>query len=862
MNTVEIEGYETLELIGEGVCGYVYRVRYEGQSNRALKVFKAMAVNRTLVEASLQRLFSLPPHPGIISLHEFDFRSRPSYYVTAFLAEEESTGPGTKRFLPQTLSRVVETLDYQGSTQLIRQIAEALAFLHKHGIAHCNLKPGNIFLTEKGKQVQLTDFGQGFVSGIYHLDPTTSLLYASPEQLTHPEGAEEGVAYGWDVFAFGVIAYRLLNKRFPRANSAAEAIQRAREAGEPLPEISPGELAEKFRDEPVVTWDKPAKTDAERQLREVIEVCLSLDAQSRYVDMREVLIELDRIDRERNEQRERDRLAREKKKAQRVLFLTRGGALLLALLLIAVAVTATVYQVRYRQELERNARIDEIHAEEIEAKENEVQAREAESLREVRDAKAVRDIARSAENRALVNLQRAQEATDRLFQVVRDRRPVSHPGFQAYEDEAEWALAFYDSFLEELEGNSLLRLERARALQNRADLLLDLDRDDAALDGYKEACVAWIALREGPDDIDPTEATMRLAESSLELSRLQFRIGSLELAKDAVRRTIDLMKTESEANPIDVSPLRLLAAGLVQEGVLARKEEDIEGAMARHQAAVEIYRRLARSEGREGEFRSRLARSYVNMGQMLQEQDDLEEAQRLHHLALSELMTVYEKFPQYQLPRYELACALEELGAIENQIGAPDAARDFFERAVEILEGLVEENDRPEEYRYHLALNLANESQFLRDEGQTESAMDRLERAIEFLQGLVEEKPELTYYRYQLALKEYQMAELLVDEQEYGSSTALAEKAVAKLEELLRSERLEASQQKQIQLSIAFLYGDLGHVLEEQENRQEAALYFGKAVDQWKVLAERHSGDLLIEDGLAWSEERLQQLEF
>lgn len=114
----------------------------------------------------------------------------------------------------------------QQAENIFRQTVSALAYIHSQGIAHRDVKPANILLTEDGS-VRLGDFGLatvlgrpdcGSTSAVSHtiepqlqLDPSMHTQgvgtpsYASPEQLS---GRKYGVQV--DVYALGVILAELL----------------------------------------------------------------------------------------------------------------------------------------------------------------------------------------------------------------------------------------------------------------------------------------------------------------------------------------------------------------------------------------------------------------------------------------------------------------------------------------------------------------------------------------------------------------------------------------------------------------------------------------------------------------------------
>jgi tetratricopeptide (TPR) repeat protein len=87
-------------------------------------------------------------------------------------------------------------------------VARGLAHAHAEGVVHRDLKPSNVFVTNKG-QVKILDFGMAHAFGRRRLSGGTP-AYMAPEQW---EGAPEDERT--DVFALGVMLYRMLTGEYP-----------------------------------------------------------------------------------------------------------------------------------------------------------------------------------------------------------------------------------------------------------------------------------------------------------------------------------------------------------------------------------------------------------------------------------------------------------------------------------------------------------------------------------------------------------------------------------------------------------------------------------------------------------------------
>ena len=100
--------------------------------------------------------------------------------------------------------------------ELMRQVADALAYAHDAGVAHRDIKPANIFVTGAG-DVRLLDFGIARIKGSTMTATGVALgtpAYMSPEQVVGKEVDRRS-----DVFAVGTVFYELLSgeRAFPGA---------------------------------------------------------------------------------------------------------------------------------------------------------------------------------------------------------------------------------------------------------------------------------------------------------------------------------------------------------------------------------------------------------------------------------------------------------------------------------------------------------------------------------------------------------------------------------------------------------------------------------------------------------------------
>jgi serine/threonine-protein kinase len=111
----------------------------------------------------------------------------------------------------------------EDSLNWLRDIAEGLAYLHvqEPPVVHGDLKLDNVLL-EQGGGARLLDFGQtrAVEDRFIATDGTGALPYMAPETLGTGVDGRGRRFVSSDIYACGVIAYRLLTGRFPRRTLA------------------------------------------------------------------------------------------------------------------------------------------------------------------------------------------------------------------------------------------------------------------------------------------------------------------------------------------------------------------------------------------------------------------------------------------------------------------------------------------------------------------------------------------------------------------------------------------------------------------------------------------------------------------
>jgi serine/threonine protein kinase len=224
----ERDGYRIAGEIGRGPRGTVYRALH-GPLNQpvALKVFREGVWTQDSWEAGLRRaadLWAGLTHPLLLPVQRAGW-----WDGRAYLALEYSPhGNLAARLLGQP-HPLTEAL------RLVEQLAEVVAYLHRQGAVHGNLKPGNVLLAAGGIP-RVADLLPA-VAPFQGLPPEddahpTGLGYLAPELARNPAAEPRPFT---DIYGLGIILYELLTGRPPFAGCAVGEILEQVRSQDPVP---------------------------------------------------------------------------------------------------------------------------------------------------------------------------------------------------------------------------------------------------------------------------------------------------------------------------------------------------------------------------------------------------------------------------------------------------------------------------------------------------------------------------------------------------------------------------------------------------------------------------------------------------
>ncbi|XP_026874907.2 death-associated protein kinase 2-like [Electrophorus electricus] len=204
--------YEIGEVLGSGHFGQVRELTEQSSgtlwAGKFLKLQRSassrLGVERRSVEREVEILQALP-HAHIMALHDvFDSRAE------IVLVVELISGGELFDFIAEK-----ENLMENEAIGFLKQILSGVAFMHSKQIAHFDLKPENIMLSDKSAElpeIKIIDFGlaQRFTPGEEYRSLCGTPQYIAPEVVNY-----EPLTVASDMWSMGVITYILLSGMSP-----------------------------------------------------------------------------------------------------------------------------------------------------------------------------------------------------------------------------------------------------------------------------------------------------------------------------------------------------------------------------------------------------------------------------------------------------------------------------------------------------------------------------------------------------------------------------------------------------------------------------------------------------------------------
>jgi serine/threonine protein kinase/WD40 repeat protein len=274
--------FRLLDEVGRGGFGVVYRAFDEVLEREvALKVIAlaenapAQQIDRLLAEA---RAVARLSHPNIVPLYDVQVIGRLYCLISEYCE-------GTT--LDQWLQLNAGPVDGRAATSIVLSLSNALDHAHERRLVHGDVKPANILLPQNESRSaielvkpRITDFGMARdlrtdLPAEHAKTVAGTFEYMAPEQLTRGTAA---VTPSCDIYALGVLYYRLLTGRMPF------------HADSPLP------LLDRICSGPV-TPPRTIVSSLSRDAEAICVRCLERSPADRYATVRELADDLQRLQR-------------------------------------------------------------------------------------------------------------------------------------------------------------------------------------------------------------------------------------------------------------------------------------------------------------------------------------------------------------------------------------------------------------------------------------------------------------------------------------------------------------------------------------------------------------------------------------
>jgi serine/threonine protein kinase/CheY-like chemotaxis protein len=224
-----IRGYRYVRQLSESAMSSVYLA--ESERSGAKVVLKVLhqppdsgsgvkTFDRFLREYQIAAAIE---HPNVARVHDFGVADDHAFIVMEYFP------------LGDLRARIKKGIHALRALAFLRQMSEALEALHRAGVLHRDLKPGNVMLRDE-LSVALIDYG---LSKHVELDATlteSGEIFGTPYYMSPEQGHGRETDARSDIYSLGVIFYEMLMRRKPYvAGTPMQVIYK--HAHSPLPEL-------------------------------------------------------------------------------------------------------------------------------------------------------------------------------------------------------------------------------------------------------------------------------------------------------------------------------------------------------------------------------------------------------------------------------------------------------------------------------------------------------------------------------------------------------------------------------------------------------------------------------------------------
>jgi non-specific serine/threonine protein kinase/serine/threonine-protein kinase len=611
-------------------------------------------------------------------------------------------------------------LDVPARLRLFADVCRAVHFAHQHAVLHGDLKPSNILVTADGAPKLL---GFRFTRPSQPVEPSENLLTDEPPAAgskptvyyTDPERIKgEPATTATDVYALGILLYRLLTDRWPywtRTESTSEIL---RAICEQAPEKPSKAVSSSFSQGATLDEIAAARRTVPRRLKRILKgdldaivlTALRKEPETRYPSAAHFAEDVDRCLQGLPVRARGKSLAYGTAKR-----LQRNPVLAVSALAFTLAVVAGIALTTIGLLLARRQR-----------------------------------------DQARDSFRQAHQTIDQLFDHVSENRlleePVYHPIRVTLLEDAE---RFYEDLLNRSGTDSTARIQQSEALTRIARIARLTGKTAQAISQYQKA----VALCEDLVASQPRNHAFQesLARNLSEMGiALMLSEGHRDQALLAFRRAQKLLEPLVTLDAGSLNLRHQLSLILQNIAQMERDQGHLQSAMANIVRSMAIAAQLLAQEPQSLDFRISAARVHRTLAQIVAGQPDgLDQACTAYQCAVDLLEPVTNEHPELAEVACELAVLLGDLSSCQRSDGKLDSALGSVQKALAIFEKLHQEYPRLAKYQSGLgsAYNVLSDLHRLRREPAESRAAAR--KASTLLDQLVSDHPDDALARADLA---------------------------------------------------------------------------------------------------------------
>ncbi len=227
---ITIPGYKIEHLIAEGGTASVYLAVQESlQRHVAIKLLRKFENQEQLTRFLNEgQIIASLNHRNVINIYDIGATDDGRPYISMEYLEGGDLD-----------ARIPKKVDPQDALQWLEALGNCLDFVHRKGIIHRDIKPGNILFHKDGTPI-LTDFGTAKQKDSDARLTMDGRAFGSPYYISPEQAASKELDRRTDIYSLGIVLYEMLTGKKPyKGDSHIETI--VAHMSDPLP-VLPFEL--------------------------------------------------------------------------------------------------------------------------------------------------------------------------------------------------------------------------------------------------------------------------------------------------------------------------------------------------------------------------------------------------------------------------------------------------------------------------------------------------------------------------------------------------------------------------------------------------------------------------------------------